>query len=259
MCYIGGAMVQAWGECTWEEIRSHDRGRLVAILPIGAVEAHGPHLPLLTDLYIAEGMAKEGAAQLEKAGRIALVLPALTYSAAPFGAGFPGTVSLGAGTVRAILTDLARSLAAQGIGTLVIATAHLDPEHLRSLHEAVEQIGREKILTVIFPDLTRKPWALRMTEEFKSGACHAGRYEGSVVMAVRPDLVREEIRRGLPPNPRSLSTAIREGAKTFEQAGGPRAYFGEPAAATKEEGAEILRVLGKILCDAVLEGGGTCH
>jgi creatinine amidohydrolase len=93
----------------------------------------------------------------------------------------------------------------------------------------------------------------RLTEEFQSGACHAGRYEGSIVMAERADLVRESVRRGLPANPASLSTAIREGKRTFEEAGGARAYFGWPADATAEEGRATIAALGAILADAVLD------
>ena len=87
----------------------------------------------------------------------------------------------------------------------------------------------------VCPDLTRREHAARLTDEFRSGACHAGRYEGSVVMATRPDLVRGAIQRSLAPVPASLAQAIRDGRTTFEQAGGARAYFGWPAAATAEE------------------------
>jgi len=105
---------------------------------------------------------------------------------------------------------------------------------------------------VVFPDLTRKPWADRMTDEFKTGACHAGRYESAVVMAERPGLVLDGIRKRLPPNPASLSEAIRDGKHSFEEAGGPLAYFGWPADATAEEGRTIVGVLGSILEDAVI-------
>ena len=106
---------------------------------------------------------------------------------------------------------------------------------------------------IVFPDIARRAWASRLTAEFQSGACHAGRYEGSVVMAVAPALVREEIRTELPPNPVSLSDAIRDGKSTFEEAGGPRAYFGFPAEATDEEGLRTIEVLGGILAEAVEE------
>ena len=104
----------------------------------------------------------------------------------------------------------------------------------------------------MFPDVTRKPWAPRLTEEFRSGACHAGQYESSIVLAVRPELVREAIRRSLPANPRSLSAAIRSGQTSFEAAGGPRAYFGSPADAGVDEGTRTIEVLGAILEEAVL-------
>ncbi len=76
-------------------------------------------------------------------------------------------------------------------------------------------------------------------------------------MAERPDLVRDQVRAALPPNPASLSTAIREGRKTFEEAGGPEAYFGFPAEATAEEGRATLKTLGAILADAVLGEGAS--
>ena len=154
--------------------------------------------------------------------------------------------------MTALLTDIATALASHGARWLVFANAHFDPLHLGSLYAARKAIEAEGLLKVIFPDVTRKPWALRLSEEFKSGACHAGQYEGSVVLARRPELVREDVRRELAANPRSLSTAIRDGLGTFEEAGGPEAYFGDPAAATAEEGQETVEILGEILAEAVL-------
>jgi len=238
-------------ELPWSEVDALDRDRAVCILPVGAVEAHGPHLPLVTDGIIAEAMAEDAAGRLAERDLLPLLLPTFEYTTARFAAGFSGTVSVGAETVTAALVDVGRSLAFHGFRTLALANAHLDPAHLASLHAAVSQLLKEDVLAV-FPDLTRKPWALRLTDEFKSGACHAGRFETSVVLAARPELVREEARRALAPNPSSLSVAIREGKETFEAAGGPRAYFGDPAAASAEEGRETIATLGGILAEAVL-------
>jgi creatinine amidohydrolase len=239
-------------ELTWTEVRDLDRDRLVAILPTGAVEAHGPHLPLATDRIIAGAMAADGARRLADRGLTALLLPPLDYTAAPFAAAFPGTLSVRPETVTALVVDLAAALAGHGVRWLAIANAHLDPAHLGALHASVGAIGEAGAPAVAFPDLTRKPWALRLGEEFASGACHAGRFEGSVVLAARPELVREAVRGGLPPNPASLSRAIRDGRTTFEQASGPEAYFGDPAAATAEEGRETIAALGSILEEAVV-------
>jgi creatinine amidohydrolase len=147
--------------------------------------------------------------------------------------------------------DIAASLARHGFGLLAIANAHLDPGHLTSLEAAVNTIRRDLGLPVAFPNLAAKPWALRLSDEFKSGACHAGQFETSIVLAERPELVRDATRAALPPNPASLSHAIRDGKQSFEEAGGARAYFGFPAQATAEEGRSTIEVLGLILDEAV--------
>jgi creatinine amidohydrolase len=245
--------VHELAQLTWEEVRDLDRARTIVVLPVGAMEAHGPHLPLATDVVIAAAMARAGAQRL--AGRHpVLIVPPLVYTAAGFAAQFPGTLSIAARTVTALIVDLARSLSDQGFRLLAIANAHLDPEHLTALYEAVKLGKADGLLPIIFPDLTRRPWGSRLGEEFKSGACHAGEFESSIVLREHPSGVRDKIRGRLPANPRSLSDAIKTGKRTFEAAGGPRAYFGDPAAATAEEGSKLVDALGGILEEAVLEG-----
>jgi creatinine amidohydrolase len=236
---------------TWEEARDAAGPGCVAVLPVGAVEAHGPHLPLETDVIIAQAMACSGAARLAARGSRVVVLPPLTYTAAAFAQGFAGTFSLRPETVTATVLDIAASLTRHGFGVLAIANAHLDPGHLASLEAAVTGIRGNLGMAVAFPNLAAKPWALRLGDEFKSGACHAGQFETSIVLAERPELVREATRAALPPNPASLSRAIRDGKQSFEEAGGARAYFGFPAQATAEEGRATIEVLGLILDEAV--------
>jgi creatinine amidohydrolase len=237
---------------TWEEVRRLDRSRSVAILPVGAVEAHGPHLPLNTDVVIAGAMASAGAKRLAARGHSPVILPALVYTAAGFAAGFPGTVSVEPETVSRLIVDIARALGRQGFTLLAIANAHLDPVHLAALERAGAQIREASLLRFAFPNLARRPWAPRLTEEFRTGACHAGQFETSILLASAPDLVRREISAVLAPNPASLSHAIEAGMHTFEEAGGPRAYFGDPAAATREEGEQTIETLGAILEEAVM-------
>jgi creatinine amidohydrolase len=244
--------IRELAELTWEEVRDMDRSRTVAVLPVGAIEAHGPHLPLATDVVIAQAMARAGAERLARRGFSVVLLPAMPFTSAPFGAGFAGTLSVTASTVAALVLDLARELTRHGFAALAIANGHLDPSHLGALAEAGAAARTERLLPVVCPDVSRKPWAPRLTEEFQSGACHAGRYEGSIVLAERPELVRESLRAGLPPIPASLATAIRDGKHTFEEAGGARAYFGWPADATAEEGRASIAALGDILAEAAL-------
>jgi creatinine amidohydrolase len=243
---------------TWEEARAAGGPRSAAILPVGAIEAHGPHLPLETDVIIAQAMARAGAERLVLQGWGVVVLPALPFTTARFAETFAGTLSLRPATATAVVVDLAAGLARHGFAVLALANAHLDPAHLASLDAAAGQIRRDLGLAVAFPNLTLKPWGSRLSEEFRSGACHAGQFETSIVLAERPELVRDEIRTALPPNPASLSRAIREGKQTFEEAGGPRAYFGYPSQATAAEGRIMIDALGVILEEAVqaeLEAG----
>ncbi len=255
---------RAWGHATWTELaaaglgrRDEARSRVVALLPVGAVEAHGPHLPLVTDVIIAQAAADAALDGIGALGFAPLVLPPLAYTAAPFAAEHPGTLSVHASTVSALLADIAIALARQNVAALTVVNAHLDPTHLASLRRGIadyEAADAERpAMPVIFPDITRKPWALRLGDEFKSGACHAGQYETSVVMAAAPELVREESRQALPAHPVSLSLAHRSGASTFAQAGVPDAYCGDPAAATRREGEATAKVLGQIVTEAVAE------
>ena len=244
--------VRELAQLTWQEAGGTDRDRTVVILPIGALEAHGPHLPVATDVWIAEAMARAGADKLAARGMDVLLLPVLAYTSAPFAADFPGTVSIDPAAVTAQIAGLIESLVRHDFEVLALANAHLDPSHITALQSAVDAARQNKRMRIVFPDVTQRPWALRLTAEFKSGACHAGRYETSVIMALRPDLVHEEIRQRLPPNAKSLSAAIAAGQKSFVEAGGPRAYFGSPSEATPEEGRATIAALGAILEEAVM-------
>lgn len=236
-----------WQDLTYPELEQIDRETTVVILPVGAIEAHGPHLPTGTDNVIAEGVAERCAQRLPAHGLQAIILPTLPFTVAGFARNFAGTLGFSETTVCAWFADLGRGLVAQGWKTLAVANAHLDPGHLGCLQKALQDFP----LAVAFPDLTRRRWASRLTEEFQSGACHAGQYEGSIVLARRPDLVRNL---PLPDNPNSLLPAIRQGLTTFEEAGGPQAYFGYPRLATAEEGQASLDTLAEMLVEAILEG-----
>jgi creatinine amidohydrolase len=236
-------------DMTWEEVHALDRSRAVAVLPVGAMEAHGPHLPLATDGIIAGAMARACAEEMQADARDVVLLPVLWTTHAGFAAAFPGTLSVGPETVTRLVREVAASLAAHGFAAMGVANAHLDPDHLASLRTAcAEPVDG---MPLAFVDLTRRAVAERLTEEFRTGACHAGRFEGSVVLAEAGGSVRQEVAEALPPNPSSLSTAIRAGARSFAEAGGPRAYFGWPADASAEEGRRTVSTLGTLLAEAV--------
>ena len=233
-----------WNRLTYTQLQALDRQTTIPILPVGAIEAHGPHLPLCTDDIISEGMAENACTRLQAHGLQGLILPTWSFTPAGFARDFAGTLNFSAATTRAMLRDLSENL--KGWPLLAVANSHFDPTHMKSLHEALQEFP----LPVAFPDLTRGKNARRLTQEFQSGACHAGQYEGSIVMAQRPQLVKDH---NLPDVPYSLVDAIHNNKSSFAEAGGPHAYFGTPRLATPEEGRETLKTLGQILCEAILE------
>ena len=241
-----------FADCTWEEVASLARDA-VLILPVGSTEPHGPHLPLATDVIISEGMALRAARMLRERALASLVLPPIFYSVTDFAAGFAGAVSIGFDTARAVLVDVVTSLAGQGFCRFCVANSHLEPAHVDSIAAAVTQASEATGVAIAFPDKRRRRWAARLGEEFLSGACHAGRYESSLVMAERPELVDDAVRRDLPDVPISLSEAIRDGRATFREAGGDRAYFGQPAAASSEEGEALYAALARMLLISIRE------
>jgi len=245
--------VHSLASMTWLAVRDLPAGRTVAILPTAALEAHGPHLPLGTDIIIADAMARAGAARLAARGLEILLLPPLPLAPSPFAAAFPGTIHTPAEATTMMVAGTARSLAEHGIRITAVANSHHDPAHVDALRAAVASVAKDGRAILVFPDLTRRRWATRLSEEFRSGACHAGRYESSIVLAERPQDVRAELMAALPGNSRSLVDAIRHGHATFADAGGPDAYFGFPAQATADEGRLTIATLGAILEEAVLE------
>src|SRR6185295_1177130 len=106
---------------TWKEARAaFDRG-LVVILPVGSTEAHGPHLPLATDVLISDEMARRAASKLAEREIHTLVLPPIAYSVTDFSSDFPGSISIRRTTAAALIRDICVSLYQQGARLVVIA------------------------------------------------------------------------------------------------------------------------------------------
>ena len=211
--------------------------RAVHLLPLGATEPHGPHAPLSTDTLISVGICERAAERL--AGEIpVLVLPALPYGVTRYGAAFPGTVSISEETLRALVTEIAES-----VSPLVLVNSHFEPEQVATLRST----------GVPLLDLTRRTNAERLTDEFRSGSCHAGRYETSLVLADRPELVHADRMTALAERHVDMPAAIRAGQTDFLALGMDQAYCGSPADATAEEGRETFETLAELLVELIRE------
>jgi creatinine amidohydrolase len=238
---------------TWAEVDEAMKDRPVALIPVGAVEAHGPHLPLETDTVIATEMARRGATKLKESGVSSLILPPVYFTVADFGADFAGTLSLPAETATVLLRDVAVA-AGKKFRAVCYVNIHLEPRHLECLKKAVEEAGKQGV-SVCFTDITKKRWAELLGDAYRQGD-HGGAFETSLMMAAAPDQVRERERISLPPM-EGLVAAMKKGAKTFLEAGGEDAYFGDPTAASAEEGESLFEGLVEALSMTVMEHLGS--
>lgn len=224
----------------------------VLLLPLGAIEPHGPHAPLGTDPLISRGMCERAASRLAADDEVhVLVLPEVPYGVTRFAAGFAGGVHIGEETLHSLIVDIGAALIGQRLRRILLVNNHFEPAHLVTLRRAAETLNFAYDGRVALLDLVRRRHAQRLTEEFRSGECHAGRYETSLVLADRPELVDQPLMRTLPHVPVSLAAAPSE--TDFRQLGMPDAYCGAPAEATAEEGDETFSILTDLLVEAIRE------
>jgi creatinine amidohydrolase len=209
----------------------------VHLLPLGATEPHGPHAPLSTDTIISVAICDRAAERLD--GEIpVLVLPTFAYGVTRYGSDFAGTVSISEETLRALVTEIAETLR-----PLILVNSHFEPEQVTTL--------RSTELPLL--DLTRRKNAERLTEEFRKGSCHAGRYETSLVLAERPELVHSDRMLALDERPVDMPAAIRAGQTDFLAMGMEQAYCGSPAEASAEEGDRTFQTLTTMLVELIRE------
>jgi creatinine amidohydrolase len=209
----------------------------VHVLPLGAVEPHGPHAPLVTDTLISLGICHRAAKRLERELPV-LVLPPMHYGVTRYASGFPGAVSISEGVLHSLVTELA-----EAVSPLVLVNNHFEPEQVETL--------RETGLPLL--DLTRRANAERLTEEFRSGSCHAGRYETSLILADRPELVRADRMQALEELHVDMPAAIRAGRTDFVAMGMEEAFCGSPADSSAEEGRETFETLTDMLVELIRE------
>ncbi len=239
-------------DMTWPEARDAFAAGAVALLPVGATEAHGPHLPLDTDVRLSEGVARRAAAMLDASGTPTLVLPSLAYGVSYVGTSFAGTLPVAPGTFALLVRDVLAGLDRYGCTRAVVVNSHLEPAHVEAIRAgiAAAEAATGGRLRVAFADQREPEHAAHLSAEFRRGARHAGGYETSLMLADFPDRVRDDYRT-LPPVWVDLPARLRAGARTFAEAGGTEGYFGDPATATAAEGESLFEALARIVVRSV--------
>jgi creatinine amidohydrolase len=226
---------------------------VVALVPVGSTEPHGPHLGLGTDVVISAAACVRATELFEARGPlVGVIAPALSYGVTDCATGVAGAVSIPAAVLTSYAAAVCDGLLAQGFRHVCLVNNHLEPAHDAAIRAVLT--GREGRVSVACP-LTRK-WARTLSAEFKSGACHAGQYETSIVMAAAPEMVDEAMRSVLTPVPISLSEKLKAGIGTFTAMGMELAYAGDPAAASVAEGQQLIQRLAEMVVGEVREALG---
>jgi creatinine amidohydrolase len=236
-------------EMSWTELEQALKDRPLALLPVGNIEAHGPHLPVATDTLVAVAMARRTALKLKQRGLSALIAPPVTFGASQLGVDLPGTLALPAATAVALVRDVCLALGKR-FRAVALVSVNQEPANLDVLKQAAEE-AKKAGGGACFTDLAKKRWSDRLGEAFNAGD-HGGSFETSLMMACARDHVREKERISLPPMD-ALNAPLKGGAKTFAEAGGEDGYFGDPTAASAEEGEAFLESLADILTLSIME------
>jgi creatinine amidohydrolase len=238
-------------ERTWPEAARLARDpRAVVLLPLGAIEQHGPHLPLAVDLIGAEEIARRLGPHLRGRGWRPVLAPALPYGVSTLALGWSGTVSLSIGTFRRLVVEVVRGLAAHGFRRFVLTNYQADPDQLRGIALARRDLGRWRIPVLIagFEPGARRPNAMSnpaVRRRFRSAQpdaeWHSGELETAMMLATRPALVRRRVAQGLPAVWVDFRAALARGERNFRGlAPGGRGYFGAPAVARAATGRTVM-------------------
>lgn len=228
-------------ELTSPEIAAGDAARWIAVLPVAAIEQHGPHLPLGTDAYIAEGYLAHVAALLPE-DVPAVLLPVQTLGVSPEHLAFPGTLTLSADAALASWLAIGEGLARAGLRRLVLVTSH--GGNVAVLDIAARELrARLPVLAVTCSwHKLGYPEGLFSAEEVRFGI-HGGEIETSLMLAFRPDLVRMERVEDFPSAARAMETRFARLRATSPVGFGWMAQdlnkagvVGNAAAATAEKG-----------------------
>ncbi|NIH83694.1 creatininase family protein [Amycolatopsis granulosa] len=208
-----------------------DRAPGVAVLPVGSLEQHGPHLPLTTDTLIACAVAERIAADHRF-----WLLPPVTISCSHEHAAWPGTVSISATTLIAVVADIAASLRSSGVGKLVLVNGH-GGNHV--LANVVQQAGGAMVLFPSYGEWQAARAAAGVTTT-NDEDMHAGELETSLLLATSPEVVRP----GYPAAdsaPGDLRHLLSLGLAPYSKSG----VAGHPSRAGADKGRAVLDALAE--------------
>ena len=176
-----------WAEMSWREFARADMARAIAVLPVAAVEQHGPHLPVGVDTYIMEGYLKRVAERLDTSLPV-LFLPVQTVGASTEHLAFPGTLTLSPETAQRSWIEIGESVRRAGCRKLIVLNSHGGNSSVIDLVARHLRVTQAMLVVAASWHRFGYPDDLFDAHERRHGV-HAGDIETSLMRDFRPDLV----------------------------------------------------------------------
>ena len=231
----------------------------LAFLPVSPMEAHGPHLPLSSDVLTACQMSDDTARKLHARGVESLIAAPINYCVAQSASCFPGTTSISTTTMTAIIEDVCTSLARSGFKKIMLVSGHAEPASIEAIIQGAENVKKT------YPDFKFffSEWFAKglphvyhiLREEHPEWDIHAGEIETSQILYLHPEWVDENTLKTLKVNNAAehFNEKLEAGADNFIDLGAPDTYFGDPAKATAETGRKIFDIVSDFIVNEVLD------
>jgi creatinine amidohydrolase/Fe(II)-dependent formamide hydrolase-like protein len=238
------------GELSWLEAQRRFKEVDVALLPVGAIEQHGPHLPLDADAFDAEYLARNVAETCKDPKPV--VLPLIPYGVSYHHEDFSGTISISPETLSALVYDIGMSAVKHGITKLVIINGH--GGNSPALHFAAQKINRDStIFTCVDTGESSDPDIYALSET--PNDVHAGEIETSTTLATRPELVRlDKIKKFVPRfSSRYLNFTSKRSIGWYAHTSkiSPSGVLGDPTKANREKGEQMWEFMIRHLVEFV--------
>jgi len=280
-----GIKLLRWETLTKKKFDQLDRSNCVVLVTCSPLEVHGPHLPFGADLLEGDGLSIRAIQHLPEPHRSRTFLQLPFVYAATDTVPQPGSIFFRPSTTIAVLTDLGRSLAAQGFRDIFVSNFHGSPRHFLAIEQACAKVSRERgirmasVFSIMLGRLTGGSAELYevlgglggMSPDDFRGDTHGGLVETSQLLALHPEWVERDydqlprrtvdmwmrekgmeppkLERGMPAGIREMIKTFRAGIDFFTE----ESYAGQPGKASAELGNQILDTLGSRTAEAMVE------
>ena len=239
------AATRRWQEMSFADFEGLDPERTVAVLPLGAIEQHGPHLPVMVDAAIATAVCERAVDAVAGPAR-PLLLPTSVYGKSVEHLRYPGTLTLSAATLQAVWTEIGASVARAGVRKLVMVNAHGGQPQVMEIVARELRIRHDMLAVATSWYGAGLPEGLFDARETRFGI-HAGDVETSMMLALHPATVNMDAARNFASQGEELAGLFERLTYTgavnlawMMQDLNPDGAVGDAAAATAEKGRAVI-------------------